>query len=227
MQIDISYARFFEHKQHSPNVDEVVHECIARKVSLLVSLGPAGVVLSVHASRPTGTTLSLAGRWRSPLLASDYQSAGALVFAPFVFLIEQLSLPHGTLFTLGRSNRSVADFVMRNLFYAACRREKMAFHAAAAPADAETSKGSRDLARTYLWIAKANLKDKVFSRGNAPELILACAHLPLFEFSSALMEAGAAEVRHMAARNEGQCPQREQKRAFMQLRERVLDFYRT
>lgn len=227
MQIDISYPDFVDNKQCSSNLGDLLHACISRKLSLQMSLGPTDVTLSVVPLSPTGRILSLTGRWRSSLLAGEHRQAGALVLAPFVFAIEKMCLPHGSLFTLGRANRSVADFLMRNLFHAACRHEQMTFHSSATQGDPATAKGSRDLARTYLWIAKANLKEKIFERSNAAELILACAHLPLFKFTNPLLEAGATDCRRVAEHIEGPRLPREQKLAFKHIRERVLTFYRT
>lgn len=227
MQTELSYARFFAPKERSPQVVDVVHECVARKSSLHLKLSRAGVTLSVDSSDPQDRLLTLSGRWRSAVLEGEHRSAGALVLVPFVFLIEELCLPHTSLFTLGRGGRWVSDFFMRNFFYAACRQEKMLFHTVpAAPSDAIT-KGSHDLARTYLWIAKANLKAKVFDRGNAPELILADTHLPLMAYSNPLMDAGAAALRHTAAQAVAADPQRAQKRACLQVRERLVATYRT
>lgn len=199
MQFHLSYARFFEPKQHFPEVDEVLHHCVVRKSSLRLNLDPTGVSLSIPGPEQARKALSLAGRWRSPLLEGAYHGTPALLLVPFVLLIEELCLPSGNLYTLGRGDQSVADLFMRNLFFAACRSEPMTFRTAADSADAAVTDASRELTQTYLQIARACLKDSVFERSNAPELIVACAHLPVLKFSSPLLEAGAAELRRVSA----------------------------
>jgi hypothetical protein len=198
MQFHLSYARFFAAKEHFPEVDEVLHHCVARKYCLRLSLDAAGVSLSASGAEQARPVLSLTGRWRSPLLEGAHQGS-ALLLVPFILLIEELSLPAGSLYTLGRRDQSVADLFMRNFFYAACRSERMTFRTVAESANAAVTDGSRELTQTYLQIARACLKDSVFERGNAPELIVACAHLPVLKFSNPLLEAGAAELRRVSA----------------------------
>lgn len=225
MQIELSYPRFFEPKRASPDVDKVLYDCIAHELPLCLNLGASGVALSAPCAEHNHNTLSLTGRWRSPLLESAYSSAGALVLVPFIFLIEHLCLPPRILYTFGRADRSVADFFMRNLFFAACRRERMDFHTPAGNSNAAVTQNCRELARRYLWIAKAYLKDEALSRSHPSELIVASAHLPLLKFSNPLMETGAADLRQVfaeASRNGGVS---RQKSAFLQARKKMMAAY--
>ena len=227
MQTELSYKQFFELKPRSPQVTDLLRDCIVRQTSLRLRLGLTQVTLSVDQVPPLGRAPTLIGRWRSPLLESEHYSVGALILAPFVFFIEELCLPHNSLFTLGRNDRSVADLFMRNVFYAACQREQMCFLKATADTNTHTTKGSRDLTKTYLWIAKVHLKNKVFDRNNAPELILACAHLPLMEFDNPLIDVGATSLRLISAHTETTNRQNAQKLAFQQVRERILNSYQS
>lgn len=226
MQIHLTYASFFEAKQDCPKVEDLLYYCIAHKLSLRVNLCPAGVLLSAPHTGQTHRVLSLTGRWRSTLLEGAYDSA-ALMLVPFILLIEDLFLPPGSLYTLGRGNRSVADLFMRNFFFAACRCEQMTIHTAAVGSNAAVFKGSHGLTWTYLQIVRAYLKDNVFDRSNAPELIVACAHLPLLRFSNPLIEAGAADLRRVSAQASRPDRLSEQRFAYAEPPERMPGTWRT
>jgi hypothetical protein len=225
MRIELSYARLFEPKKQSPEVDAVLSYCISHHLGLSLTLGPVGVMLASESVEAGRLGVLMSGRWRSPYLEGDIDTTGALLLIPFVFCIERLSLQPGTLFTLGAGNRTVADLFMRNIFFAACRHEKIHLHVAASNSHSAVSKGSKDLMRTYLWLAKACLKEKIFDRDNALELVVANAHLPLFEFTNKLVEAGATELRLISSLYEGKGKQFENKRKFMQARRRMLSIF--
>lgn len=226
MRHELSFARFFEPKQHSPSVDETLRECLSRRATLEVRLGPSSVEVWVDESADDEPML-LTGQWRSPLLEIPASHTGALVLAPLVFRVEQMRLPHGCLLTMGRADRSVADFCMRNVFYAACRGDSIGFRVAAQqPTTDDRVRASRDLARTYLRIARGFLNDPILDRANAPELGLACAHVALLEFDSPVMESGAREFRAVSSRLESTHRLLEQQRTFRRVREGVLALYR-
>lgn len=226
MKVELEYSSFFKPKQHAPELDALLQYCVASKLSLRLSLNPTFAVVSAHSIERVDNALSVTGRWRSPLLEADYQSPGTLLLAPFIFLIEGLEFPHGSLYSLGRSNRSIADFFMRNYFYSACRKQRINFSAVCKPSHDAVAKASRDLTRTYLWIVKSYLRDGVFERSNASELILASGHLELLEFSTPLVASGAADFRRIAAQGATLDHYSEQKRAFITARKRMLETYK-
>ncbi|WP_295396269.1 exostosin family protein [uncultured Thiodictyon sp.] len=76
----------------------------------------------------------------------------------------------------------------------------MRFCTATHHADAATTRGSRDLARTYLQIVKTHSNDAVFDHIDAPELIVAATQIPLPILSNPLIKCGAADFRRIAAR---------------------------
>jgi hypothetical protein len=226
MLVELSYPRFFDAKHRTLALEELLHECVPRRLAVRMRLAPERVLISGERPDPATAGLILRGNWRSPLLGgAQPRSTGSVLLAPFVLQIQELWLSHRTLFTFGRSDRSVADFFMRNLFYGACRREHMSIASGDSILDGNTSHGSRELAETYQWIAKASLKEKLFDRRNASELILACAHVPIFEFGNALLEAGLREYRAVAASSQVAQQQVERKTAFREIRESILTLY--
>ena len=227
MQTEFSYKQFFELQSCSPQVTNLLRDCIVLQTSLRLRLGLAQVTLSVDQDPPLGRAPTLIGCWRSYLLESEHYSVEAQILAPFVFLIEELCLPHNSLISLGRNDRLMADLFMQNVFYAACRREQMFFLKATTDTSTRKTEGSRYLAKIYHWIAKAHFKNKIFDRNNAPELILACAHLPLMEFGNPLMDIGAKNLRLKSAQTETANQLCSQKLAFQQARERILNVYQS
>jgi hypothetical protein len=219
----ITPQRLMEPKRLSPGFNDVLQRCLSTRGTMVLRVETGGII--VESDSTDSAAVALTGRWRSPLLAGAHSSAAALLLLPFVFLIDGIRLPHDQICTLGRDDRTVADFFMRNLFYAACRNEPFTLLGHPTGVQPTITKTARDLARTFGWIAKALLKDDVFDSPNAPEYILASAHLPLTAFSTPLLRAGAAVLQRAAAENNAQAGGRRTLPELTQLREQILKLY--
>jgi hypothetical protein len=219
--VSLGFQRLMEPKRLSPGFDTLLQRCISTRGGISLHLRAGEVVVDVTSGPPTGIAVS--GRWRSSSLQGTPEGAGALLLLPFVFLIEGLQLRHDQIYTLGRADRTLADFFMRNLFYAACRGAPFSLRTLDDSAASGELKAARDLARSYGWISKALLKDPLLDRPNAPELILASAHMPLAGMGTPLLQAGAMALRRCAAAEaeSGALPLSE----LMQLRAQVLKLY--
>ena len=227
MKTQLSYPQFYEPMMHAPQVGELLARCISEKAALHLSLEPDKLEFSVASpSRPAVVGPILAGRWRSPLIRGEHQITGALLMAPLLFLIEDLWLPHTSLFTLGRKGKTVANFAMLNIFYAACRREQIVFDDTPAARRSSVAPRARELARVYANVVNAHLNDERLSGDNRLEKILASAHLPVVAYSNPLLEAGAVELRRVAALAYESPVQEAQEDVFKRTRERVLTAYR-
>lgn len=224
LTIDLSAQRLFEPRQQLPGVDGLLSDCFARQAALALRLVDGSVQLST--AQPATAAITLTGRWRSPALASSPQGAGALLLLPFLFEVHSLVLPPGSLYTLGRGDRPLADLFLRNYFYAACRGEPVRVVQAGAALPDAAEKCSRQLARNYLWLMRSQVPEPVFSRPNAAELILANAHLALFEHVSALLDQGADEWRQAAGQAAGDLAGGDSRlQAFRQSRAKMLTAY--
>jgi hypothetical protein len=219
VKTELTYQAFFGPKQQVTSIDAVLGSCLAQKRSLRVSLLTNSV--EIAAVDHNHGSICVHGKWRSPVLATRQPGAKALLVAPFAFLIQEIRFPPGTLYTLGRRDRTVADFCMRNYFFAAARKSRMEFQRSDCGNDGQVAKGSRDLAQTYSWIVKTYLKDDLFGNENAIELLLAAAHIPLTRLSNPLLEAGVEEFR-LAATQSSQLKLRERKAALLSTRSRLM-----
>lgn len=222
----IDPARLMQPKRDLPELDALLHRCLSTRGSLKLQLRQCEAVISAELSKVPRTAVALAGRWRSPTLEEADLSASVRLLAPFLVRIDGIDLPHHQIYTLGRDGRTVADFFMRNIFYAACRRTPFAPLLRRANDASTVPPASRDLMRTYGWIAKATLKDSVFQRADASELILAEAHAPLGIFESPLLQAGAAALRTHGARRAALSQTRCSVAAAMRLRDEALALYK-
>jgi hypothetical protein len=226
MKIEISYVRFFEPLEKSPEVLEILAHAVRQKLPLKLSIHETGVLLCTGHVKELNKGIKVAGRWRSQVLAGYSPSVGAHLVLPFVFLINELHFSPEMLFTFGRPTRSVADLFMRNYFYSSCRGEQIFVQAETGKTDATVTKASRDLSRTYLWIVKAFIKDKILERSNVSELILASAHLPTVHFTSPLLGSGVKNF-HPSSDSMEYCQSAsELKNAFLHARTGMLLTYK-
>lgn len=218
--VKLGFQRLMEPKRLSPGFEALLQECVAARGAISLHLQAGEVAIGAPPAPPSGIMIS--GRWRSPSLQGTPDGTGALLLLPFAFLIEGLQLRHDQIYTLGRADRTLADFFMRNLFYAACRRAPFSLKSLDGSAAPGALKAGRDLARTYGWVAKALLKDPLLERPNAPELIMASAHLPLPGMGTPLLQAGAEALRRCEVPSKGaEWPTSD----LMQLRTQVLRLY--
>ncbi len=191
MPVTLTYSEFFENKNNNLGFRKLLYESLKYNKPITLSLTENNVSLVLDSIRHD--TVNLKGKWRSPLLSGRYQKVGALLLAPLLFHIQEFSLPHSCIYTLGKPYRSIADFFMRNLFYTAIRRESVSFNQADHGLGAGVLENSRLFTRRYLWIIKANLKEPIFDDDNASELLLSSAYIPTVQFSESVLEFGMLE----------------------------------
>lgn len=221
MLIDIPYTIFFDQNSKSSSFDAALLECINEECTLRFSLGQNIVRVQAEQEDTPKGGIELNGRWRSQILASATHSSGTLMLAPFFFWIEEMCIPHSMIYTMGKPHRSISDFFMRNLFFAAGRNDIVNFKDSPLT-KGTTLEGSRQLARRYTWIFKSLYKDPVFGDANVLEMLLANVHLPLFEFENMLLENGAVEYRSKVAQTEGMSRMSDQKERAMLIRKKVM-----
>lgn len=215
--------QLMEPKRLLAGMDDLLHKCVRSRSTLSLQLLPDQVVVGVGPNQTVGLTLS--GRWRSPALNGNPEGARALLLLPFVFQVEALHLRHDQIYSLGRGDRTLADFFMRNVFHAACRGAPFAAEALPGNADPAVAKSAHDLRRTYRWISKALMKNPLLENADFAELILAAAHVPLPGLGSPLMQASAAALRRCTATLETRLVAERPLAQLMQLRAKVLKLY--
>jgi len=225
MSIKFNSASLLKPKRLMPNLSQEVVACLRNKGAIRLALGQEECAVAAQANSPGQQFITLTGHWRSSWLENQYNHVGALLLIPFVFRVYEILIPYNCLYTTGRDDRSIADFFMRNFFYAACRGETIVKNPITHQLGGAILKSSHDLTRTYTWILNANLKEPVFSNANVNELILACAHMSLSIFGCELLEKGAVELRQTAISANKYPQQFMRNQTLIEARRRMMDTY--
>jgi len=214
--ITLTAEQFLGAKGAVHQVDALMRCCMAEGLALDVTLGARSVCMTAVAAARNIEACRVEGRWRSAHIGHTPATTGALLLAPLLFWIERMRFAPVALTILGRDTRTIADLVMRLYYIAALRRQTFRF------IDPGTDGGirrvSRELARTYLWLARANIEDDVLRTSNAMERVLAEVHLPVFTFTHPLLRAGSAYIRAAIDDTDAAV----QKRRLLQLRDRWI-----
>jgi hypothetical protein len=215
--ITLTPEQFLGAKSAVRQVDALMRRCIAEGLTLDVTLGARSVCMTAIAAARNIEACRVEGRWRSAHIGHSPSITGTLLLAPLLFWIERMRFAPVALTMLGRDTRSIADLVMRLYYIAALRRQTFRF------IDPGTDGGvrrlSRDLARTYLWLARANIDDEVLRASNAMERVLAEVHLPEITFTHPLLRAGSVDIQ--TAIDDTDAATR--KRRLLQLRDRWIE----
>ncbi len=186
---------FFQSLEPQPAFDSALHDCMTHNHSLHMSLTSSGVSIASTPEQTKQSKITLKGTWRIPPHNTQHQSTGARQLAPFFFLIEEYTLPADKIFTVGKGHRSTADFFMRNLFYSTSRSENISYITTHQSKSDSVIQGSQKLAKFYLWITQAMIKDPVFEHPDILNLLCINTHLPVLNFSNNALKTGADEYR--------------------------------
>jgi hypothetical protein len=216
-QVTLSIENFFAPKSASREVAMLLRQCIAVGLALDVAVAAGGVRLaSVLATDADACRVQ--GQWRSKYLRSAPATTGALLLAPLLFWITNVRFPPSAITTLGGDSRTVADLVMRLYYVAALRRQAFQFIDETPPPIASTIEVSRELARTYLQIAKANIQDDLLRTSGAMEHVLAEAHLPLAGLTHPVLRSGAGSMQTAVDSSANASGAAQQRQRLLQLR---------
>lgn len=115
------------------------------------------------------------------------------LLVPLIAPIVGIVLPTQQIYSVRKGKRSIADFFMRNLFFAICRNKDVLFSAAVG--GLKVPPAHVNLAKRYLWILQPALKDKVLHEKNLFEMLILNTHLPVLDFENRLLSRGAEELR--------------------------------
>lgn len=191
--------------------------------SVTLTLGPDGVTLGcVPGGAEPGPCLQ--GLWAHGYAVPEVSHVGACLLLPLLFRARQIVLPHHAIYSVGREERSLADFFMRNVYLSALFGGRPRY-----VADSETwpdalSARSGELGRRYLWLLRAGTPEPWLSRRNARELLVAATQLPLLKFDSDLLRVGMDQIRQ-SLREVGESPRHALRADFMSLRQSLMPLY--
>jgi hypothetical protein len=168
MSIKLSYSDFFEDEENNLAFSNVLFDVVKNKSFLSLILEKDNVLIATEQYCSTiKSHIKLHGKWRSSLLQGEYNTVSTLVLSPLLFQIQEIYMPHNSIFTLKKPNQTIANFFMINLFFAAARREISIFSDIE---DLQVAKENRNnMLMQYLKVLKANLKSSDFNIPNICE----------------------------------------------------------
>jgi hypothetical protein len=199
MNLVIKTSDLMDKKSSFP-MDELLVYCLSNKQCLHIEQIGFDIKISVDKNFPNpNKVIEIYGKWRSPYIDGRSKYMGSLLLSPFLFRFKKISIPFGKLTTLGRPSRSIADLVVRNIFFSICRGERVFFTRTDSMLDDSLAENfSEKLRKSYMWLIKSFLKDDFFNNKNFDSLIIASAHLDLGVFNKTLLRSGAKEFSDIA-----------------------------
>ncbi|TCT04007.1 hypothetical protein [Aquabacter spiritensis] len=195
MRIEIPFPALFRAEEKPEAFRDLLYRCVEARGSLAVRLAADSAEITV--SDEAVGQIDVFGRWRGPGLAGDpADEVGVKLLLPLVFRFCEIVLPHGQIYTTGRAYRSVADFFVRNLFFAIARNERVAFRAV--PRGDVPAHAAAEFQRQYFYLIKGYFPEPVFHRnsvGDAMDLLAANLFLPVATFENPLLRHGGRALR--------------------------------
>lgn len=183
----ISHPSFFDARQKWGGFSDFLTTAVAAGRAVRITLLPEDVLLEAVGN--VSTAIQLEGRWQTPGCQGLVLNEAAVKIAlPFLFASTRITLPPEQVMSFGQSYRSIADFVMRNLFIASCRNAPLTLAQETLPDDIR--RGAEQLQRQYFYIVKAAFKEPEFESRRANEvmeLFLANAYLPVLDFENPVL----------------------------------------
>jgi len=222
MTIEFEYKKLLEPSSTIQGFGELLLEAISARKPIFLELGPNRVCIGVDHDALNKADVQMVGSWASELLTGSDCSVGELILLPYVFLIERISLMPKAIYHLGRADRSVCDFFMRNYFYAACRNSSIEVRSSGRPRSDSAVRAALSLCRGYTWIVRVVMPEDIFEDRNALELILAGAHTSLFQFKNSVLQSGLLGMQKRAQSCQPAPPMAVPTERFLQVRTKVL-----
>lgn len=195
MKIVLNQSRLLGPMVACPELAPLIAACIKSKSALCLTVGAFEAAVSVVDDFDARREIRVKMRWRTPSFIAARKSLGTTILSPFLAYFDEVVLPARMMYTYGREERSVADFFMRNFFFAACRGECISIQHSDESRDAASCRINRELMRVYQWIAARPLQLAFADQRDAPDLLLSSTHLPAMRVGGPIAEAGVAEFR--------------------------------
>ena len=176
-------------------VCEKLLECLKNKGCLHIDIKETYVSISVDSKFPNGAkNIEIYGDWRTPVIDGSCRSKGAQILSLFLFNFSRISIPYNKIKTMGRKGRSIADLVLRNVFYSILRGERVYFSRGNSEGDNKFDETFKIFRTHYIWIIKAFFKKESVNSINLNEKIIYATHLGIEIFKDGLLDAGVREL---------------------------------
>lgn len=191
--IILTPAEFLDFGSSTAHFDVLFESCLQNRQSFILEIGEEDVRIYAREKGSAQTSHAvIKASFIDDVVPPINEGIGANLLMPLIAPMVKMVLPAQQIYTLRLGNRSIADFFMRNLFYAICRKD-VQFDAAAASSKAPSTHAH--LAKRYLWILRSVFSDKVLHEKNLFEMIILNTRLPILVFESQLLSGGAERHR--------------------------------
>ena len=193
LQINHSSLRSADLKD--AGLSEKLLECLKSKGCLHIDINETYVSISVDREFPNAAkNIEIYGDWNSPVIDGSCRSKGAQILSLFLFNFSRISIPHNKIKTMGRKGRSIADLVLRNIFYSILRGERVYFSRGKSEGGAKFDETFKIFRTHYIWIIKAFFKKESVNSINLNEKIIYATHLGIEIFKDGLLDAGVRDL---------------------------------
>lgn len=191
----INHAELKEAELKDTGVHDILLECLKTKSCLHVDVFDSHIILSIDKNFPNDAkNIEIFGDWLSPRIDGRCRSKGAQILSLFLFNFSKLSIPSNRIKTFGRHGRSIADLLIRNVFYSVLRGERVYYSRTNNGRSTNHDETFKVFRRNYIWIIKAFFKKESLNSTNLNEKIIYATHLGIDIFKDNLLDAGVLEL---------------------------------
>lgn len=192
--IILTPSDFLDFGSSATKFDLIATDCLRSRKSLILDISDDAVRICCEENASVQpNNLLIKASFINDVIPPINDGIGANLLTPLIAPMIKMTLPAQQIYTLRSGNRSIADFFMRNLFYAICRKKDVQFGAAASSFKVPTSHAQ--LTKRYLWILRSEVKDKMLHEKNLFEMLILNTRLPILAFHSQVLATGADSQR--------------------------------
>jgi hypothetical protein len=192
--IILTPAEFLDFGTSTAQFDVLFESCLRNRYSLIFKISKEDVhIYDEEIGTAPGIHPVIEVSFIDDVIPPIKDVTGANLLMPLIAPIVGMVLPTRQIYTVRSGKRSIADFFMRNLFYAICRKKDVQFTNAVD--EFKVSPTHAHLAKRYLWILRSAFSDKVLHEKNLFEILILNTRLPILVFESQLLSGGAEHHR--------------------------------
>lgn len=194
--IILTPAEFLDFGTSTAQFDALFESCLRNRQSLILEISEENVRIYAEEKCSAQTSHEvIEASFIDDVVPPIKGGIGANFLTPLIAPMVKMVLPAQQIYTLRSGKRSIADFFMRNLFYAIGRKNDVQFNATVGAFKVPPT--HVHLAKRYLWILRTAFRDKVLHENNLFEMLILNTRLPILVFESQLLSGGAE--RHRAS----------------------------
>lgn len=195
MNMLISRKDLFGYSPSYQLFDKNMAGLFSKKHTLGVKISPSGADIDFASQSGLNTqNVVVKGHYVTLEAMYDCKSCGANLLMPFLIDATEIYIPATQMYSMRRYQRPIADYLMRNVFYAASH-SKIYFKLMPPSSVIKRDGLGRDLAKRYLWFMRTILDESSLNQPETMEKLLINIYYKVFKFENPLLESGAEEIR--------------------------------